>query len=182
MKDLSLHILDIVQNSIRAKAKLIGIEIEELPSQDQFIVTITDDGTGMSDEEQTRAVDPFYTSRTTRKVGLGLSLFKQNAEQTGGSFLIESAQGKGTKVKAVFGFKHFDRPILGDLVGCLLILICSPGNIDYVFQHKTPSGEYIFDTREIREALGDVPIDYPEVRAFLKEMIEGNLEQIHISE
>jgi len=182
MKDLSLHILDIVQNSIRAKAKLIGIDIDELPEEDQLIITITDDGTGMTEDELKRAIDPFYTSRTTRKVGLGLSLFKQNAEQTGGNLHIESERGKGTKVIATFGFHHFDRPIVGDLVGCLLILICSPGSADYVFQHKTPSGEYILDTREIREALGDVPIDHPEVRSFLKEMIEGNLEQIHISE
>lgn len=182
MKDLSLHILDIVQNSIRAKAKLIGIKIDELPEEDQLIITITDDGKGMSGELLKQAIDPFYTSRTTRKVGLGLSLFKQNAEQTGGSLHMESVPGKGTKVTAIFGFKHFDRPIMGDLVGCLLILICSPGHIDYVFQHKTPSGEYILDTREIREALEDVPIDHPDVRTFLKEMIEGNLEQIHISE
>lgn len=182
MKDLSLHILDIVQNSIRAKAKLIEIRIDELPDEDRFVITITDDGTGMTQDQLKRAIDPFYTSRTTRKVGLGLSLFKQNAEQSGGSLQIESEPGKGTKVTATFGFHHFDRPIMGDLVGCLLILICSAGNINYIFQHKTPSGEYILDTREIREALDNVPIDHPEVRAFLKEMIEGNLEQIHISE
>lgn len=182
MKDLSLHILDIVQNSIRAKSKLIEISIDELPDADRFVITITDDGTGMTDEELKRAVDPFYTSRTTRKVGLGLSLFRQNAEQTGGNLHIESEPGKGTKVTATFGFHHLDRPVMGDLVGCLLILICSPGDIDYVFQHKTPSGEYVLDTREIRKTLEDVPIDHPEVRSFLKEMIAGNLEQIHISE
>ena len=103
MKDLSLHILDIVQNSIRAKAQLIEIEITELPKENQLIITIADDGTGMNSEQLKQAIDPFYTSRTTRKVGLGLSLFKQNAEQTGGSFNIESESEKGTKVTAIFG-------------------------------------------------------------------------------
>ncbi|HNX55882.1 MAG TPA: ATP-binding protein [Prolixibacteraceae bacterium] len=182
MKDLSLHILDIVQNSIRAKASLIEIEVDEVPGKDQFTISITDNGNGMSAEELKRAVDPFYTSRTTRKVGLGLSLFKQNAEQAGGSFHIESTPGIGTKVTAVFGFSHFDRPIMGDLVGCLLILICSPDNVNYIFRHKTTSGEYVLDTREMKETLGEVPIDHPDVRAFLKEMIAENLEQIHISE
>ena len=182
MKDLSLHILDIVQNSIRAKASLIEIEVDEVPVKDQFTISITDNGNGMSAEELKRAVDPFYTSRTTRKVGLGLSLFKQNAEQAGGSFHIESTPGMGTKVTAVFGFSHFDRPIMGDLVGCLLILICSPDNVNYIFRHKTTSGEYVLDTREMKETLGEVPIDHPDVRAFLKEMIAENLEQIHISE
>ena len=182
MKDLSLHILDIVQNSIRAKAKLVEISIAELPEKDQLVISIIDDGVGMNAEQLQRAIDPFYTSRTTRKVGLGLSLLKQNAEQAGGAFCIESAPGKGTKVTAVFGFRHIDRPIMGDLVGCLLILICSRDQVRYILEYKTPSGEYVLDTREIREALDDVPIDNPEVRAFLKEMIEGNLEQIHISE
>ena len=182
MKDLSLHILDIVQNSIRAKAKLIGIEIAELPKENQLIITITDDGTGMSPEQLHIAIDPFYTSRTTRKVGLGLSLFKQNAEMTNGTFNIESELGKGTKVTAMFGLDHLDRPVMGDLVGTLLILICSSEETDYVFKHQTPSGEFILDTRELKQMLENVSINHPEVRSFLKEMLQENLEQIQISE
>ncbi|MDP3914814.1 MAG: ATP-binding protein [Bacteroidota bacterium] len=182
MKDLSLHILDIVQNSIRAKATLIGIEIDEYPNENQLIITISDDGTGMDPEQLKRAIEPFYTSRTTRKVGLGLSLFKQNAEMTDGSFSIESELGKGTKVTAIFGMSHLDRPIMGDMVGTLLILICSSDEINYVFKHKTPSGEFEIDTREIRQTLENVPISNPDVRLFLKEMLQENLEQIQISE
>jgi hypothetical protein len=182
MKDLSLHILDIVQNSIRAKATLIGIEIDEYPNENQLIITISDDGAGMDPEQLKRAIEPFYTSRTTRKVGLGLSLFKQNAEMTDGSFSIESELGKGTKVTAIFGMSHLDRPIMGDLVGTLLILICSSDEINYVFKHKTPSGEFEIDTREIRQTLENVPISNPDVRLFLKEMLQENLEQIQISE
>lgn len=182
MKDLSLHILDIVQNSIRARASLIGIEISELPEKDELIITITDNGCGMSPEQLNRAIDPFYTSRTTRKVGLGLSLFKQSAEMTGGSFHIESELGKGTKVAAVFGLKHIDRPMMGDLTGTLLILICTPEAPDYVFKHQTPSGAFEIDTRDIKQTLEDVPVTHPDIRNFLKEMIQENLEQIQISE
>jgi len=182
MKDLSLHILDIVQNSIRAKATLIGIDIAEQPDENQLIITITDDGTGMSPDQLQRAIDPFYTSRTTRKVGLGLSLFKQNAEMTGGSFSIESEAGKGTKVTATFGMNHLDRPVMGDLVGTLILLICSDETINYVFKHQTPSGEFELDTREVRQTLEDVPLTHPDVRLFLKEMLQENLEQIQISE
>jgi len=182
MKDLSLHILDIVQNSIRAKAKLIGIEICEFPKENQLIITITDDGIGMSPEQLKSAIDPFYTSRTTRKVGLGLSLFKQNAEITGGTFNLESKLGKGTKVTAVFGLNHLDRPVMGDLVGTLLLLICSSETTNYVFKHQTPSGEFTLDTREIKQTLENVPLNHPEIRSFLKEMLQENLEQIQISE
>jgi len=182
MKDLSSHILDIAQNSIRAKASLIKIEIEESAIDNQLKILISDNGTGMSAEQMELAADPFYTSRTTRKVGLGLSLLKQNAEMAGGAFFLESESGKGTTVTATFGLNHIDRPVMGDLVGTLLILICSPGSSDYVFQSQTSSGEFILDTREIRKMLGDVPLNYPDVRKFLMEMLQENLEQIQISE
>jgi hypothetical protein len=182
MKDLSLHILDIVQNSIRAKATLISIGITEYLEKNQLIITITDDGSGMTPEQLERAVDPFYTSRTTRKVGLGLALFKQNAEMSGGSFLLESELEKGTKVTATFELNHLDRPAMGDLTGTLLLLICASGGPDYVFKHQTPMGEFELDTRTIRQALENVPITHPDVRSFLKEMLRGNLEQIQISE
>lgn len=182
MKDLSLHILDIVQNSTRAKASLISIEIKELSGENQLIISITDDGTGMSTEQLQQATDPFYTSRSTRKVGLGLPLFKQNAEVAGGSFRIESELGKGTKVNATFELNHIDRPVMGDLVGTLLLLICSSDKTDYVFKHQTKLGEFVLDTRELKEMLLDVPLSHPDVRKFLEEMLQENLEQIQISE
>lgn len=182
MKDLSSHILDIVQNSIRAKAGLISIEMDERPDKNEFEIVITDDGSGMTKEQVQLATDPFYTSRTTRKVGLGLSLLKQNAEMTGGNFKLKSEPGKGTKVTAVFGLCHIDRPAMGDLTGTLLILICSPGNADYIFLYRTSSGEFKLDTREIKQTLENVPVTHPDVRTFLKEMIRENLEQIQISE
>lgn len=182
MKDLASHILDIVQNSIRANATLIGIDIEENQELNELKITISNNGKGMTKEVAKRATDPFYTSRTTRKVGLGLSLLKQNAEMTGGSFCLESEPGKGTKVTAVFGLNHLDRPETGDLAGTLLLLICSPDGPEYVFQHQTPAGKFELDTREIRQITGNVPLTNPEIRKFLKEMIQENLEQIQISE
>ena len=182
MKDLSLHILDIVQNSVRAKATLVGIEIIEISDENQLIITITDNGCGMDKEQLQQAINPFYTSRTTRKVGLGLSLFKQNAEMTGGSFRIESELGKGTKVTAIFGFHHLDRPMMGDLVGTLILLICTTVDVDYVFKHQTTSGVFELDTRNVRQMLENVPISHPEVRSFLQEMLNENLNQIQISD
>jgi len=182
MKDLSLHILDIVQNSIRAKAKLIGIEIQELKESDQLIISIIDDGTGMTETHLKRAIDPFYTSRSTRKVGLGLSLFKQNAEMTGGSFKLVSEYGKGTMVTAVFGLNHLDRPVMGDLVGTLLLLICAPDDIDYLFKYISSYGTYTLETREIRQTLDGVSVSHPEIRSFIREMLKENLEQIQIRE
>jgi len=182
MKDLSLHILDIVQNSLRAKAKLIGIEIAERPEDNQLVIIITDNGTGMNQEQLENSIDPFFTSRTTRKVGLGLSLLRQNAEMTGGAFRIESELGKGTKVSATFGLNHIDRPIMGDLVGTLLILICSPGETDYTFTYQTPFGKLELDTKEVKQMLESVPITHPDVRSFLKKMLNDNLKQIQICE
>jgi hypothetical protein len=100
---------------------------------------------------------------------------------TGGSFSIESELGKGTKVTAIFGLNHLDRPVMGDLVGTLLLLICSSGETDYVFKHETSHGAFELDTREVRQTLENVPLTNPEVRAFLREMIQENLEQIQIS-
>jgi hypothetical protein len=182
MKDLSSHILDIVQNSIRAKASLIGIEIAENLNEDSLRIAISDDGTGMSTEQLKGATDPFYTSRTTRKVGLGLSLLKQNAEMTGGTFLIDSELGKGTTVIASFTHSHFDRPVMGDLAGTLLLLICDSGQIDYAFKHETQSGVFQLDTRDVKQMLEDVPLNHPEIRSFMKEIIQENLEQIQIGE
>lgn len=182
MKELSLHIFDIVENSIRAKAKLIEISITEDKTKDQMIIEICDNGSGMTEEQVSKAIDPFYTSRTTRKVGLGLSLFKQAAEATGGSFSIESKIGIGTKVKATFGLSHIDRPIMGNIKSIILLLICSPAESEYVFKHKTQNGVFELDTREIKLMLDNVPITNKEIRNFISEMIDENLEQIQISE
>jgi anti-sigma regulatory factor (Ser/Thr protein kinase) len=178
MKELSLHILDIVQNSISAQAYKIEIIIDENISEDQYVITIIDNGKGMDEEMLKNVTDPFFTTRTTRDVGVGLSLFKQNAEQTGGTLTIESKPGEGTTVKAVFGFKHIDRLPLGDMAGTMTLLIGANPKIRFIYNHNTPLSEFEFDTNEVREELGKIPINHPDILKALKEMIEENLDMI----
>lgn len=181
MKDLALHILDILQNSVTAGAKLVQLSIEENPSADKYIVTITDDGKGMSEEMVQQVTDPFFTTRTTRKVGLGLPLLKQNAERTGGNLTIDSKPGEGTKVTAVFSYSHIDRLPTGDIPGILALTASSYAEIDFIYKHHTPEGIFSFDTAEIKETLEGVPINNPQVITFMKDFIRDNLAEIKAS-
>ncbi len=176
MRDLSMHITDIVQNSVRAKAKLVQLTIEE--KQDWLIFTFEDDGTGMNEETVKKVTDPFFTSRTTRKVGLGLPLFKQNAEMTGGSLHVFSELGKGTKVKVVMGLHHIDRPPVGDLPSTMAMIITGNPDVDMVFKYIKIDNEFSLDSREVKEALDGMDIRMPQVTSFLKEMIDENLKEI----
>lgn len=180
MKDLSLHILDIVHNSIRAKAAIISISITENPVSDEYLIEISDNGTGIPPEMLPHVADPFTTSRKTRKVGMGLALLKQNAEQTGGSLTIESEPGIGTTVFCHFSHKNIDRPPIGDISGVLIQLITAFSHIQFIYSHNTSNGAYIFDTHQVKEALGEVPFSEPEVRTYLREMIDENLDEIGI--
>lgn len=182
MNELSLHILDIAQNSIRANAGLIEITITEKPDSDLLSMDIKDDGKGMSPQQVEQAANPFFTSRTKRKVGLGLPLLKHNAELTKGSFQIHSEENKGTQLQVNFGFHHIDRPVLGDMAGTLLILAANEKQTEIRYVHETPKGQFEFDTREVKKELDGVPLSTPEIRKFLNEMIRENLEQIQISE
>lgn len=178
MTDLSLHILDIVQNSISAEASRIEIRIDENITDNEYIITIIDNGKGMDKEMLNNVTDPFFTTRTTRKVGVGLSLFKQNAEQTGGNMTIESTLGYGTTVKAVFGFHHIDRLPLGDMAGTMTLLVGANPQIRFLYIHNTPLSEFEFDTDEVKVELEKVPINHPDILKVLKEMIEENLDMI----
>lgn len=175
MKDLSLHILDIAQNSISAGASNIGISIDENLAANTMAIEVTDNGRGMSAEVLERVTDPYFTSRTTRKVGLGIPLFKQNAEATGGSLQIESEEGRGTMLKATFVHNHLDRPPLGDMAGVMVLLAGANPEIRFVYTHRVDNEEYVFDTEEVKEALDGLPINDPQVMRFLKEMIIENL-------
>ena len=180
MKDLALHILDIAQNSIRARATLVEISIVEDILLDLFSITIKDNGSGISSNILEHVTDPFYTSRTTRKVGLGLSLLKQNAERCEGSFTINSAVNVGTIVVATFKHSHIDRPVLGDIAGVVVILVTSNPEMDFVYSHRYNQQSYVFSTVEVREVLEGVPLSDLSVSRFLKEMIKENLEAIKI--
>jgi len=178
MKDLSLHILDIVQNSISAKATFINIIIEENPLENSYRLFIKDNGKGIPKEMVDKVTDPYTTSRTTRKVGLGLPLLKMNAERTGGYLKISSEVGKGTEVEAFFVYDHIDRLPIGDIAGVITILVSANPLIEFIYSHQVNEEKYVFDTREIKEALDDVAINDIHIIKYLKEMIHENLLEI----
>jgi len=151
MEDLSLHILDIVENSIRARAKKIEIKIIEEKKKDLLTIEIIDDGKGMDEKTLKDVLDPFFTTKNTRKVGLGLSLLAQSAEESGGSIKIESKIGQGTKVKATFGYSHIDRKPLGDIYESLKVLITVNTDINFIYKYQKDNANYHLDTKGIKK-------------------------------
>lgn len=174
MEELSLHILDIVQNSIAAKASLIEVEIDEDEKEDFLRITVSDNGCGMPEETLEKVTDPFTTGRKTRRVGLGIPLFKLAAEMTGGDFEISSEVGAGTKVCATFGYSHIDRQPLGDIASTMHQLITMNESTDFLYVHKVNGGEFRIDTREIKEILGGVSLSEHTVMVWLLDYIKEN--------
>lgn len=172
MKELSLNILDVAKNSVTAGASLIEITVEETPSR--LSIIIGDNGCGMTPEFVARVTDPFTTTRTTRKVGLGLPLMKMEAQMSGGDLTLESTVGVGTTVTTWFDPTNIDMPPLGDVSSSILTLIQGSPEIDFVYTHSISGEGYTLDTREIREVMGDVPLSEPEVLAWLSEYLREN--------
>jgi hypothetical protein len=175
MKELSLHILDIVENSIRAQATLVEIMIDEDIVSDRYTITIRDNGSGMSSEQAVNVLDPFYTTRTTRRVGLGLPLLKSAAQQCEGKLEVNSKLGEGTIVVAEFKRSHWDRAPLGDMPGTIVALIASNPELELVYIHTLNKKVYSFDTREIRRVLEGMPINNPAVLDVLRRDIKEGL-------
>lgn len=174
MKELSLHILDIMQNSIVAGATLVELDLTEDTEEDILCFSITDNGCGMAEEMVEAVVNPFTTTRTTRKVGLGIPLLKAAAELTGGGISLTSKVGEGTTITAQFGYGHIDRQPLGDMAETMLGLITSYQEIDFVYRHRVNTEEYALDTREMRQMLGGVSFAEPEVMLWLSEFLKEN--------
>jgi len=175
MIELALHILDIAQNSLRASAGLVQITVVEDLKDDRLVIKISDNGCGMTQEEVEKALDPFYTSKKVRRIGLGLPMLKQAAIQAGGDFSIESEQGRGTTIAVEFKHSHIDRQPLGDVAGSIVALILERPDTDLLFTYKKGSYEYFFDTREIREALEGVPLNNLDVVEFIRTNINEGL-------
>ncbi len=175
MKEISLNILDIAQNSVRANATEIKINVFFDTAADKLTVSVSDDGCGMSGELLAKVLDPFTTTRTTRRVGLGLPLFRQSALDAGGDFHIESRQGEGTEVVASFKASHIDRMPLGDLAGTLTVLINANDAVRYILVYRVDDREFVFDTNEAKKILGNVPLSAPEVAAFLEDYIKQGI-------
>ena len=175
MNDLSLHILDIIQNSLSAGAGLIQLRVWEDVQHNLLTIIIEDNGKGMTTEQAQNATDPYFTSRTTRKVGLGLPLYRQSAEQSNGTLGISSAPGQGTTISATFRYDHIDRPPLGDVANAVILMVSANPHIDFLFDYRHNTQSYIFDTREVKEALDGLPLNDVQIMRMLTEMIEENM-------
>jgi len=175
MKDLAMHILDIVQNSIAANATEIAILMDVQSESQQLVLKISDNGRGIPENMLESVTDAFVTSRTTRKVGLGLPLFKMNAERTGGALMIESKIGSGTSVKSIFRTSHPDCLPYGDIAGTMALLIGTNQNIEFNFSFTVNQRSYAISTTEIKQTLDGVSVSEPRVIRLLKEMINENM-------
>ena len=182
MRELALHVLDIVENALAAGAEHIDLAIIQDIGSDRLTIKVQDDGCGMDAATVQKARDPFYTTRTTRHVGLGIPLFAAAAERCAGELTIESAPGQGTTLTATFQHSHIDRAPLGDMSCTLMSFLMRDQAFDlhYLHQIKRPCVEHTFefDTTEIKRELGDIPLTYPDVRDWLTEFIRQGEQNI----
>ena len=184
MRELSLNVMDIAQNSISAGAGLITIEVREDRGEDTLSISIRDNGRGMTPEQVEHVTDPFFTTLTTRSVGLGVPLFKMEAEMTGGSFSIQSKLGEGTVTTAVFKPSSVDMIPLGDINGTVSMLVLMNPELDFIFQRSliTQEGdlrEFDLRTTQLREVLGgDVPLNAPDVTQWINEYLAENTAEL----
>lgn len=178
MNDLSLHILDIMQNSISAGASSISLLICVDEVRDLLTISIADNGKGMTRVQLDKLEDPFFTSRTTRKVGLGIPLFKQSAVQSGGEFEVESEVGIGTTVTATFGYTNIDRPPLGNVANAFALMVSCNPKIRFELKYIDQGKEYIVDSFEVKDVLGGMPLHDASVIKMVTEMIEENINDL----
>lgn len=169
MRDLSMHILDIVRNSVEGSANLIKLTIIE--TDEKIEIKVIDDGRGINQELLKDVANPFYTSRTTRKIGLGLSMFKATTERTGGSFKVKSSVNIGTEVFAELNLKHIDCPPLGDINETVMTIIMDCHNYDFIYNHKKNNKEFTLNTIEIKGVLDGIPIYNSDVLEWIKEQL-----------
>lgn len=174
MTEISLNILDVAENSTRAGAGLVTITVAADFTTDTMTIIIEDDGCGMTPEQVSHVTDPFFTSRTTRKVGLGVPFFKYAAESTGGSFTIQSQVGIGTTVTAVFILSHIDRMPLGDISSTIHTLIVYHPETEFIYHYRYNENTFTLDTREFRQIVGDIPFDTPEISSYILEYLQEN--------
>ena len=175
MRDLSLHLMDIIQNSISARASKIFVSLHSDTDSGELKMVITDDGVGMDDELLNRVTDPFTTSRTTRKVGLGIPLLKLSAELAGGKLDISSEKNKGTTLEASFSIAHIDRPPLGDISETMMNVVLAHPDIEFELKLRTDSETFTFNSFEVKGRLGEVPITNYEVLNWIREYIDEGI-------
>jgi anti-sigma regulatory factor (Ser/Thr protein kinase) len=179
VEDLSLHILDIIENSITAGATNIELEIDEVIKENRLIIDIKDNGKGMDKKTLLKAMDPFYTTKKTRSVGLGLSMLAQASKEADGSFEISSKPKEGTRVIAQFVYDHIDRKPLGNMAETIVACLVSLGpHADLKYRHCRDDREFIFDTKDVRRVLSGIAISNADVISFLKKHLEEGLNEI----
>jgi len=179
MNELSLNILDIAQNSIAADATLIEVDVEEDSSADCITIRVKDNGKGMSEDFLRTVEDPFITTRTTRKIGLGISFLKEAAEITGGEVTINSKLGVGTTITATFVMSHIDRQPIGNLTETIITLVTLNTGIDFIIRYKANENEFVFSTQEVKELLGDdASLNSPAIVVFLTEYVSEHINNL----
>ncbi len=177
MRELSLNILDIAKNSVKAKASLVEILVDVNDDSDEILIEIKDNGCGMTEEFLKTVVDPFSTTRKTRKVGMGIPLFKEACETAGGRFQITSKVGVGTTTTGVFKLNHIDRMPLGNLTESVMTLVMGDLEIEFLLNVRRNGESFTFDTREIKDIVGDT-LDAPEVMLYIREFLRENINNI----
>lgn len=178
MKEISLHVLDLANNALEAGATHLEVMVDVQHGSDTVSVSIADNGCGMDDESARKAQDPFVTSRTTRKVGLGIPLFRAGCLGCGGTFRLESEPGRGTRVMGSWKLSHIDRPPIGDMAATALLLILDP-RIDLEFRASMDEGMFALSTADLRKELGDTPLHDPEVVGWIASYIRESLEALY---
>lgn len=179
MRELSLHILDLVQNSIEAGATEVTLEIVEDNAADSLIIRVADNGRGMDAITKSRVVDPFVTSRKTRRIGLGLPLIDMSTKRCDGNLRIDSEVGRGTVVEASYRHSHLDRPPLGNIVETVKALVIANPELDFKYQHRVDDAVFTLTTREITAALGEMPLTHPDVICWLHEYLTENIANLY---
>ena len=178
MRDLSMHVLDIAQNSIKAGASLVQITFA-IDGESWMVISVKDNGCGMSEAFLAKVTDPFTTTRSTRRVGLGIPMLQQSAELSGGKLQIDSTQGIGTTLTASFHLAHIDCLPLGEMCDTLFSLVfLNPEGLDFVFEATSPGQSASFDTRKVREVVGEIALNEPEIAQWIKESIEEEFKPI----
>ncbi len=178
MRELSLNILDIAQNSISAGASLTEIVVDENTKDKTLLIGIYDNGCGMTEEQVKSVIDPFFTTRTTRKVGMGIPLFKMSCEQTGGKFTIESEKGVGTKINALYKTDSIDFTPLGDIASTIVTIVSMNSDKEFLFRRILDDKEFVFSTVEIKKILDGVPLSEPSVMNWMEEYLNEQYNEL----
>jgi hypothetical protein len=178
MKELSLNVLDIIENSVNAHAENIDLIICENTGDDVLTITVSDDGRGMDAELLEKACDPFATTNTRKKVGLGLPLLKEEAEMCGGRLTITSKPGQGTVVSASFVNSHVDRPPIGDITGTVTAVIAMHPGMNFSYSHTFDGRTFTVTTMQLREIMDPVPLNDPAILKGIQNYVQSNLDKI----